>query len=291
MTNHARATKSGSRPGTPPSPFLAWCRCSAKSLFDEHDERSGLRADESASGKDCPKPDRRQRPFGQHRPDRAALQLWREHPFGCNRESGMSKDCGADALSRSDAQSAAYRHLGFCAATLERPVRSPDALIVDDALTRAQIRRCGRNTRRRQVHWRPQHQAGILGDLSSRHCARIPYSAHAECDVDALLEQIDFAIVQHDIEAQIWVLGEEGRDRRHYAKPGERDTRADPEHARETDALATRLEFGVLGRFDCAFRSLIEPLAGLRGVQAVRRANEQPDAEPGLELRNSLRDR
>src|SRR5439155_17630767 len=122
-------------------------------------------------------------PLCQHCPDGSALQLWCEHPFGCDCETGMSEDSGTHALGCTNAQSAAHRYVHCYAATLELPVRSPDALIVNDALMRTQIGWCGRNTCRRKIGRGPEHKTRVLGDLSSGHCARFPHSTHTERDI------------------------------------------------------------------------------------------------------------
>jgi hypothetical protein len=56
---------------------------------------------------------------------------------------------------------------------------------------------------------------------------RIPQGAHAQCDVDTFLDEIDISIIEYDVDVQRRVLLEKGWQVRHDVESRERDGRAE----------------------------------------------------------------
>ncbi len=108
--------------------------------------------------------------------------------------------------------------------------------------------------------------------------------ADAHREVEALLDEIDHALGELDVELQLRMPGGEGRDGRRQM------TRAEGRRAREAQRAAGRnrpgghRDLGLLEVGEQLHAALVERLPGLRQRQPARRAVQEPHVEVRLEV-------
>ncbi len=124
----------------------------------------------------------------------------------------------------------------------------------------------------------------------ARDGGRVRQGTHAQRQVDPLADEVDHPVVEDDLDIEVGVLGEKARQQRHHVKPREGGRRRDRQSPREPGASAPGGKLRLVGLGDGRPCPLVEAQARLRGAQAVRRANEQADLQPVLQLRDRLRD-
>ena len=124
-----------------------------------------------------------------------------------------------------------------------------------------------------------------------RHQARIRQGADAQRHVEAVVDQVDEAVVEREIDVDLRKAGEEFRQRRREVQEAEAHRRADLEPpARARLKLAERA-VGVVEIGENAAHPLEIGAAGLGQVQRARGAVEEPRAELGLERPDVSADR
>src|SRR5258708_37505049 len=150
-------------------------------------------------------------------------------------------------------------------------------------------RRCG-GAGALEVAGRTQYQSPTSTDATGSQ-RRIQQLSHPQRHIDALLHEIDLAVIEHDFQVELWMLREELRQQGNEVNAGKSDGGADPQSSLQPGAGAARGEFRLVSLLDRALGAfeIAKPRFG-RG-QSARRAREQLDPEMAFELGDRLRDR
>jgi len=114
--------------------------------------------------------------------------------------------------------------------------------------------------------------------------------AHAQGDVDAFLDQVDVAVVQHEVDVELRMLFQEQRQARQHVQAREGHRGADAQAAGEGGGCAAGGALGFVGFLDRALGALVEAAARFGGRQAVGRSQQQAHAEAVFQLGDGLGD-
>src|SRR5262249_44103405 len=199
------------------------------------------------------------RPILQHCRDRSRFQLWREHPFRRDRETEIGENCLANALRSRDAYSPLQGDCRLGRALSESPGSATTALVINDSLVADEVGRRSGFAALCEVRWCCEDKPAALPNFACRQ-TRIRQRAHAQCDVDTGLDEIDVSIVEDDVDVERGVLLEKGCQVRHDEEARERDGRANTQSARRGGTGAWRGEVRLFGLFDRGFGMLVEVL-------------------------------
>ena len=157
----------------------------------------------------------------------------------------------------------------------------------EDGLVAGQI---GRRARRaaapeigRAGHPQPPHMAD-----RPRRQGGIGQRADAQCHIDALVDQVEVAVAQHQLDLHAVMGVEEARDDRRDVAAAELHRRGDAQQALHRRVGRTRGRGLVVG--DQRPRPVVERAAGLAGRQPARRAIDQAEADAVLERSQRARD-
>jgi hypothetical protein len=103
---------------------------------------------------------------------------------------------------------------------------APSALVIDDSLVANEVGRRSGFTALCEVRWCSEDKPAALPNFPCSQ-RRIRQRAHAQCDVDTGLNEIDVSIIEYDVDIERRVLLEKGWQLRHDVEACERDGRAD----------------------------------------------------------------
>src|SRR5262245_19996366 len=133
----------------------------------------------------------------------------------------MRKYCRTHPFRRSYLQPAFYHDGGFFAFLLEGP-NVVVTLEIDHRLGPQEVARDRRCASTVEIGWRANHHPVAPSD-SSRGQGGVRQSAHSESNIDAMLDEVDIAIVENDFEVELCVLLQETRQSWNEVNSGERD--------------------------------------------------------------------
>src|SRR6267378_571248 len=201
----------------------------------------------------------------------------------------MGKHCGSNSFGGGHLQPTLDLDRNFRAVASKRPYAA-FALQINDSLMLAEIGwRCG-GAGALEVAGRTQYQS--LASTDAANCQRrVQQLSHPQPQIDALLHEVDLAVVEHDFQIEVRVLCEELRQQRNEVNASECDGGANAQSSLQPGAGTTRGEFRLVGLLDRALGAfeITESCLGRR--QSACRAREQLDAQKAFELRDRLRDR
>jgi len=231
---------------------------------------------------------RRQFPVLQERHDLSGFQLGPEIPLRCDRESHVADHRLAQPLRCGHFQPPLQLHRHLLGRLSKGPGRPAGAPRVDDRLMAAQLAGGRGRAMALKIGRRRHDNATALGDTARGHVG-IRHRPHAQRHIDALVDQVHMSIVEHQLDLEVRVFGEERRQFGNDVEPPEADRRRHTKLAGETAGAAARGQHGLVGFLDRPLRPLIENAASLGRDHAARRTQQQTDSQPVLKLDDSLR--
>src|SRR5258708_23838736 len=102
-----------------------------------------------------------------------------------------------------------------------------------------------------EVAGRTQYQP--LASTDATDCQRrIEQLSHPQRHIDALLHEIDLAVIEHDFQVELRMLREELRQQGNKGNAGKGDGGADSQSSLQPGAGAARSEFRLVGLLDRA---------------------------------------
>src|SRR5882672_10917618 len=150
-------------------------------------------------------------------------------------------------------------------------------------------RRCG-GAGALEVVGRTQYQS--LASTDTANCQRrVQHLSHPQPQIDALLHEVDLAVVEHDFQIQVRVLCEELRQQRNEMNASKCDGGANAQSSLQPGAGAARSEFSLIRLLDRAFGAFEITESRLGWCQSACRTREQLDTQIGFELRDRLGNR
>ena len=114
--------------------------------------------------------------------------------------------------------------------------------------------------------------------------------AEAQCYIHARFDRVDVAVIKNDIDVERGMLGQENGKTGYNVQAREGHRRGDAQSSLQGRGIAPRGGFRLLGLLDRPFGAFIEVSACFRQREAMCRSQQQPHAEPVLELRDRLGD-
>ena len=174
-----------------------------------------------------------------------------------------------------------------------RVKQPPDAAFVAEQVTETGVvgKICGflRSTVGGEVGRRgadhPLHRRQLADDGILRRRA-----GQAQGEVDAVVDQVDDGVGQHQFAGHRRVAGNDFRQQGRDVEAAERDRGADAQDAVRRFAEVAHRQFGTADRLDGALRVLMEDFAGGRQAQVTCRTFEQAHAETAFKVGNLLAD-
>jgi hypothetical protein len=117
-----------------------------------------------------------------------------------------------------------------------------------------------------------------LASADAADCQRrIQQLSHPQRHIDALLHEIDLAVIEHDVQTELGMLREELRQQRNEANAGKGDGGADAQSSLQPGAGAARSEFRLVSLLDRALGAFEITKPRFGWGQSARRAREQLD--------------
>ena len=114
--------------------------------------------------------------------------------------------------------------------------------------------------------------------------------SHADCHIDALLDEIDLAVDAFEFDPDAGVGLHEGGEDAGQHIVGEAGRTGDPQRTMGLRFGAGDQGFRLLGADDHRLAMAIELTAQIGHLEFASRAFEEPDAQPALEPRHMLRE-
>ncbi|MDQ0044273.1 hypothetical protein J2W33_005190 [Variovorax boronicumulans] len=147
----------------------------------------------------------------------------------------------------------------------------------------AQFLQFGGHAMRRQVG-RAGDQFAVAREDSPDHVSGVLQGSAAKCDIDAIGDQIDEEIAEHEVQAHKWMLGQKLLDPFHLEKTEEAGWCSNAHHAAGLRVVRRMQLIGVDEFLDCRSASLMEGFTRARQRELAGRALYQPRAQPRFEL-------
>jgi hypothetical protein len=128
-----------------------------------------------------------------------------------------------------------------------------------------------------------------MADLSPDR-RQVAQRSHSERYIDPRTDQIDIAVLQQNVDILRRMVREKLWQVRHHVQAREYHRDNDTQSARQGRSCTPRDELCLFSFLDRPLGTLIEIPAGLSGREAVRRSQQQSDAEAIFKLRDHLGD-
>src|SRR5579863_4136907 len=182
-----------------------------------------------------------------------------------------------------------HRRRTLCICFPEVPCRATEPLLVNDSLVRTQFgwglwhSVCG------EICGSPHNTAPTSAYLSPDR-RQVTQRSHSQRNVYSRTDEVNIAILQHDVDLQRRMLCKERWQMRHQVKARKRYGCENTQPARQGRSCPARNEFRLFSLFDCSLGTFVEAPARFCQREAMRRSHQQTYAEPILKLRDRFRD-
>ncbi|MDR5806157.1 hypothetical protein P9292_39900 [Caballeronia sp. LZ001] len=129
----------------------------------------------------------------------------------------------------------------------------------------------------------------VLGAANStRNLSRVAQRTNSYGDVDAFFNQIDVALRNRELDADVRELSAKARQVRNNAHTPKGWRQGNPHHAGRRRFATADASLDIVHALDDRNRTFVEALASLCQAQASRASAQQLRAEPCFETRNRL---